>query len=105
MPELLNSHHLVVGKAGGATVHESLAAACPMLIHHLVPGQEEGNLNLLRHLNGGDLADTPGALASHLREMLADNATGWRKMKRSLARQARPSAAHTAANFILSQLK
>jgi processive 1,2-diacylglycerol beta-glucosyltransferase len=105
VPELLNSHHLVVGKAGGATVHEALAAACPMLIHHLVPGQEEGNLNLLRHLNGGDLADTPGALASHLREMLADNASGWRNMKRSLARQARPSAAHTAANFILSQLK
>jgi len=104
VPELLNNHHLVVGKAGGATVHESLAAACPMLIHHLVPGQEEGNLNLLRHLNGGHLADTPGALSSHLREMLADNATAWRSMKRSLTRNARPAAAHTAANFILNQI-
>lgn len=105
VPELLNQHHLVVGKAGGATVHESLAAACPMLIHHLVPGQEEGNLELLRHLHGGHLADTPGALSSHLREMLADNASAWRSMKRNLARNARPSAAHTAANFILSQLR
>ncbi len=104
VPELLTSHHLVVGKAGGATVHEALAASCPMLIHHLVPGQEEGNLRLLRHLNGGDLADTPGALASHLREILADQANGWRKMKRNLARHARPSAAHTAARFILTQL-
>ncbi|WP_435894098.1 MGDG synthase family glycosyltransferase [Oceaniferula spumae] len=103
VPELLTSHHLVVGKAGGATVHESLAAACPMLIHHLVPGQEEGNLNLLRHLNGGHLADTPGALSAHLREMLSDHATGWRSMKRNLARHARPGAAHTAANFILKQ--
>lgn len=105
VPELLNSHHLTVGKAGGATVHEALAAACPMLIHHLVPGQEEGNLSLLRHLNGGNLADTPGALSAHLREMLADNATGWRAMKRSLSRHARPSAAHTAANFILGQIE
>ena len=104
VPELLNNHHLVVGKAGGATVHESLAAACPMLIHHLVPGQEEGNLDLLRHLNGGHLADTPGALSVHLREMLADDASGWRAMKRNLTRNARPSAAHTAANFILSRL-
>ncbi len=103
VPELLTSHHLVVGKAGGATVHESLAAACPMLIHHLVPGQEEGNLTLLRHLNGGYLADSPGALSAHLREMLADKASGWRSMKRNLLRYARPTAAHTAANFILDQ--
>lgn len=103
VPELLTSHHVVVGKAGGATVHESLAAACPMLIHHLVPGQEEGNLNLLHHLNGGHLADTPGSLTSHLMEMLADNASSWRKMKRDLARHARPNSAHTASNFILNQ--
>lgn len=104
VPELLTSHHLVVGKAGGATVHESLAAACPMLIHHLVPGQEEGNLALLRKLNGGFLADSPGALASHIREMLADKASGWRAMKRSLTRVARPGAAHTAASLVLSRL-
>ena len=103
VPELLSTHHLVVGKAGGATVHESLAASCPMLIHHLVPGQEEGNLELLRHLNGGHLADTPGSIASHLREMLADNASTWRKMKRDLSRQARPNSSHIAANFILQQ--
>lgn len=104
VPELLTSHHLVIGKAGGATVHESLAAACPMLIHHLVPGQEEGNLTLLRKLNGGYLADSPGELASRIREMLADKAHGWRGMKRSLTRVARPAAAHTAANFILNHL-
>jgi len=105
VPELLNSHHLVVGKAGGATVHEALAAACPMLIHHLVPGQEEGNLNLLRHLNGGNLADTEGALSEQLDKMLTHNAAGWRSMKRSLAQQAHPTAAHTAARFILSQIE
>ena len=104
VPELLTSHHIVIGKAGGATVHESLAASCPMLIHHLVPGQEEGNLNLLSHLNGGHLADKPGAIASHLREMLADDAATWRKMKRDLARCARPGSAHTAASFILNQI-
>ncbi len=103
VPELITSHHVVIGKAGGATVHESLAATCPMLIHHLVPGQEEGNLALLRHLNGGHLADQPGALASQLMEMLADNGTAWRKMKRDLTRHARPNSANTAATFILKQ--
>ena len=67
VPQLLNSHHLVVGKAGGATVHEAIAARCPMLIHHLVPGQEEGNLRLLEVIGGGDLADTPAALTRQRR--------------------------------------
>ena len=32
VPQLLCQHHLVVGKAGGATVHEAIAARCPMLM-------------------------------------------------------------------------
>ena len=103
VPELLNSHHLVVGKAGGATVHEALAAECPMLIHHLVPGQEEGNLSLLHRLHGGDLAESEGSLSDHLGEMLADDASMWRNMKRDLAQHSRPSAAQRAADFILQQ--
>lgn len=104
VPELLNSHHVVIGKAGGATVHEALAATCPMIIHHLVPGQEQGNLDLLRHLKGGHLADKPGDLSACIREMLANDAHGWRAMKRNLSRQARPAASKTVANFILSQI-
>ncbi|MGB2403192.1 MAG: MGDG synthase family glycosyltransferase, partial [Akkermansiaceae bacterium] len=104
VPELLNNHHVVVGKAGGATVHEALAAECPMLIHHLVPGQEEGNLALLRLLNGGDLADDEGILSQCLNSMLADNASSWRKMKRDLATHSRPRAADQAADFILQQI-
>ena len=103
VPELLNSHHLVVGKAGGATVHEALAAECPMLIHHLVPGQEEGNLSLLHRLHGGDLAESERSLSDHLGEMLADDASMWRNMKRDLAQHSRPSAAQRAADFILQQ--
>lgn len=101
VPELLCSHHLVIGKAGGATVHEALAARCPMLIHHLVPGQEEGNLHLLKTIGGGSLADHPEALTAALRDLLSDQAALWRQQKRRLARHARPHASITAANFIL----
>ena len=104
VPELLNSHHLVVGKAGGATVHEALAAECPMLIHHLVPGQEEGNLSLLHRFHGGDLAENEGSLSDHLAQMLANDASIWRNMKRDLAQHSRPSAAQRAADFILKQI-
>lgn len=104
VPQLLNSHHLVVGKAGGATVHEAIAARCPMLIHHLVPGQEEGNLRLLEAIGGGGLADSPEALARRVSDLLADHAAGWRAMKHALASHGRNAGAIAAARFILNQI-
>ncbi len=102
VPHILNTHHLVVGKAGGATVHEAIAARCPMLIHHLVPGQEEGNLRLLEIIGGGKLAATPAALAEAVEGLLADHASGWRAMKGSLAHHGRNAGAIDAARFILN---
>jgi processive 1,2-diacylglycerol beta-glucosyltransferase len=105
VPQLLCQHHLVVGKAGGATVHEAIAARCPMLIHHLVPGQEEGNLRLMEAIGGGALADSPDLLASSLCAMMQNQAAGWRGMKHALARHNRSAGAITAANFILKKIE
>lgn len=104
VPELLASHHVVIGKAGGATVHEALAGQCPMLIDHLVPGQEEGNLALLCALDAGQLANSPERITTAIRSLLGERASRWRQMKRGLAGHARPSAATTAADFILGKL-
>jgi len=104
VPKLLSSHHLVVGKAGGATVHEAIAAHCPMLIHHLVPGQEEGNLRLLEAIGGGALAAAPEALTRQVQHLLADQAAGWRTMKAALCHHGRNSGAIVAANFILKHI-
>lgn len=104
VPELLNTHHLVVGKAGGATVHEAIAAQCPMLVHHLVPGQEEGNLRLLEHLGAGALAETPEQIHATMADLLADQASQWRKMKHQLARYHRNAGCYQAARHVIQRL-
>ena len=104
VPELLTTHHIIVGKAGGATVHEAIAACCPMLVHHLVPGQEEGNLQLLETIGGGMLAESPEAIHAAARDMLADNAAGWRRMKRALSAHSRNNGALNAARFVLDHI-
>jgi processive 1,2-diacylglycerol beta-glucosyltransferase len=104
VPQLLNQHHMVVGKAGGATVHEAIAAQCPMLIHHLVPGQEEGNLQLLQHLQAGDLAEDPRDLTKAIYKLLADDAKGWREMKKNLATHDCNDGAIQSAQFILEKI-
>jgi processive 1,2-diacylglycerol beta-glucosyltransferase len=101
VPQLLNRHHVVVGKAGGATVHEAIAARCPMLIHHLVPGQEEGNLRLLELISGGALASKPEDLQYRVAALLAHDAAAWREMKNALAAHGKNSGAIVGAKLIL----
>src|SRR5262249_23129192 len=57
MPQLMMTHHLVIGKAGGATVQEAIAARCPMIVNQVVPGQEEGNARLIEELGLGTIAE------------------------------------------------
>lgn len=102
VPELLTSHHLVIGKAGGATVHEAIAAQCPMLVHQIVPGQEEGNIELLERYQTGALATTPVKIKTALTDLLANDAKEWREQKRRLLKVTKPLASHHAADFILS---
>ena len=64
VPSYLAASHVVVGKAGGATVHEVLASARPMLVNFLLPGQEEGNARLLEKLGGGRHVPEARALAA-----------------------------------------
>ena len=104
IPIHLCRHHLAIGKAGGATVHECIAASTPMLIHHLVPGQEEGNLKLLRTIGGGDLVENPEKLKTRLKQLLAEDCAEWKLWKRNLARNSRPNSATITAQFVLENL-
>ena len=61
LPRLLRANHLVISKAGGATVQEAMSAACPMIINHIIPGQEEGNARFILETNSGTVAPTHDA--------------------------------------------
>ena len=75
-----------------------------MLIHHLVPGQEEGNLALLRSIEAGDLADTPTKIRRKLQELLANDCKEWKRWKCNLAKNSRPNSAIITAQFVLERL-
>ena len=104
VPELLSTHHIVIGKAGGATVHEAIAANCPMLVHHIVPGQEEGNLALLRASQCGEYVDGPNALEKAIKDLLAHDGALWRVQKENMKLIAKPNAAEAITNFVLDKI-
>ena len=104
IPRLLMTHHVVISKAGGATTQEALAARCPMIVNQIVPGQEEGNYELLRRHGVGALAETPAAVLGALERAFAEHGTVWRGWRRALEPLSRPDAAEDIAHFVFSKL-
>jgi processive 1,2-diacylglycerol beta-glucosyltransferase len=93
MPELLRTHHVVVSKAGGATTQEAIAARCPMIVTQIVPGQEEGNYELLRRHGVGGYAPSAEAVIQRLKAAFARNGAVWAAWRDALEPLARPRAA------------
>ncbi|OIR01547.1 processive diacylglycerol beta-glucosyltransferase [mine drainage metagenome] len=101
IPRLLLTHHCVISKAGGATTQEAIAARCPMIVTQIVPGQEEGNYELLRRRGVGALATTPDAVLASLRQAFHGHGWIWNRWRESLTTLARPAAARLIARHAL----
>ncbi len=93
IPRLLMTHHVVVSKAGGATTQEAIAARCPMIVNQIVPGQEEGNYELLRRHGAGALAETPDAVIAVLRRAFSEGGREWRAWRGAMGALTQSDAA------------
>ena len=102
LPELLCRSHVLIGKAGGATVQEAIAAGCPMIINHIVSGQEEGNAHLIVNTQSGAVAHTPSEVARQVDHLFRDDATLWRKWSGQIAQLSRPRASLEIADFLMT---
>jgi len=59
MPQFMQAADLIIGKAGGLIVTESLACGLPYLMVDVTPGQEIGNAKYLIQHGAGELANKP----------------------------------------------
>src|SRR5437016_12365700 len=102
LPRMLRESHLLIGKAGGATVQETIAAGCPMIINHVVAGQEEGNARLIVETNSGAIALSPAEVVVQVRRAFADGAKQWREWATNIRRLSKPRAGLEIAEFLSS---
>jgi processive 1,2-diacylglycerol beta-glucosyltransferase len=102
LPRMLHESHLLIGKAGGATVQETIAAGCPVIINHVVSGQEEGNARLIVETNSGVIALSPAEVVAQVQLAFADDAKQWREWAANISNLSRPRAALDIAEFLLS---
>jgi processive 1,2-diacylglycerol beta-glucosyltransferase len=101
MPELLMSHHLVITKAGGATIQEAIAARTPVIISQVVPGQEEGNARLIVDNDCGCLAPNPEAILEALNSAFVQGEKRLKTWVTNIGRLSKPDASLQIARFIL----
>ncbi len=102
MPELMASHHLFIGKAGGATVQEAIAAKLPFLVSHVVPGQEEGNIALIERSGIGTLATgNPARIGDIIEGVIAVHGALWKTWRSNIESLSIPSASRSIAHFLM----
>jgi processive 1,2-diacylglycerol beta-glucosyltransferase len=102
LPRMLNESELLIAKAGGATVQEAIAAGCPLIINHIVSGQEEGNARLVVETNAGVIARSPAETVAHVQRAFAAGAKQWHEWARNISKLSRPRASLDIAEFLLS---
>ena len=103
LPERVASSHLVVAKAGGATVQECLAAATPLIMSQVVPGQEEGNAELLTEADCGCTATTPRAVGTSVRHAISHGYQVWQTWEANAWKTGTPEGARNSALAVLEE--
>lgn len=102
IPEFLRTHDVVICKAGGAILHEVLAAKIPAVIDYVVPGQEEGNAEMLVKHDGGVVTKSAKETAAAVESILINNNAVGRRMRASMAKISMPDAAIRTAKAALA---
>ncbi len=103
MPYLMLTHHVLIGKAGGAMVQEAIAARCPMIANQVIPGQEEGNAQLLVDNDIGAVASKPREVFEWVKNAFKRDARTWRRWRENLTKISRPDAALRIAQMLLEE--
>ncbi len=94
MPELMRVADLIVSKAGGLIVTESLASGLPLMFVHVLPGQERGNADFVVDHDAGAMCETPETALETLSRWLENDQAQLNQVARNAEILGQPEAAH-----------
>ncbi len=100
MPDLIKASDIVITKAGGSTVMECIAAQKPLIINKIIPGQEEGNAELVERYQLGHIARKSSEIITAISEIYKD----YGSYQNRIAQLSKPDAAQAIIEFIAKRL-
>ncbi|MHC1739488.1 MAG: glycosyltransferase [Anaerolineaceae bacterium] len=105
VPLLMHASDLIISKAGGLIVTESLACGLPMILIEILPGQETGNAEYVTALGAADLADDPICILENLSHLLQNNHSLLKQRAENAARIGQPRSAYKIADILFNAVK
>ena len=100
MAPLLRASDLMICKAGGLIVTESLASGLPLLLIEAIPGQETGNAEYVTSRGAGDMAESPVAILETVHHLLKEDAALLKERARHACGLGMDQAAFDAAHIL-----
>ena len=100
LSNVLNNAHLYIGKAGASTVFEAYCAETPVLVNYILPGQEEGNMQLLLRDGAGKRVEGTGELLRVMHGLLSNRSAGLKRMQVAMRRASRNGGAASTADAL-----
>ncbi|MEW6178692.1 MAG: glycosyltransferase [Chloroflexota bacterium] len=100
MPSFMRAADLIVCKAGGLIVTESLACGLPMILVDVLPGQETGNMEYVVNNGAGERVETPLEMLEALAHLWIHDRALLKKRAAHARRLGKPRAAYEAAEWI-----
>jgi processive 1,2-diacylglycerol beta-glucosyltransferase len=100
MTSLMRVATLFIGKPGGLTASEAMAAGVPMVISSPIPGQEERNSDYLLE-NGAAIKTNDLTIVAYKLDRLLDDQDRLLRMRACARQLGRPDAAQTIVDILL----
>jgi 1,2-diacylglycerol 3-beta-galactosyltransferase len=99
MADWMAAATVLITKPGSNTIAEALVRGLPMILFGCVPGQEEGNPELIQSADAGKYCPRPARVVSTLRTWL-NNPERLEQLARNTRTLARPDAAFKVADIV-----
>jgi 1,2-diacylglycerol 3-beta-galactosyltransferase len=100
MPKFMKAADIIISKAGGLIVSESLASGLPMLLIDVIPGQETGNAEFVVDNQAGMRINSPMELLESFCHLSLDNSARLKELQANAAKTGNPYAAMQIAEKI-----
>lgn len=100
MPELMHASDMILCKAGGLIVTESLACGLPMILVDVIPGQETGNAQYVIAYGAGEMAETSCDILELLCHWMQNGGMKFKRMAANAKAIGLPRSAFDAADIL-----
>lgn len=100
LPAMMRASDLIMSKAGGLIVTESLASGLPMILVEAIPGQETGNADYVTSNGAGDLAQSLIEILETVHHLMKDKQALLKKRAENACRMGMDQSAFDVANIL-----